>query len=176
MAEGTRKDIKVSHLSRNASHTLVNTALLGVLVLIMSVPIGFSLLFISSPKPASQAAFKIIPSQKDYGEYLSFGEVAGGQAEEITVSYTAFPDFEAYYEGIFVVENTQTKPQTFVIKKPEGRDVRLFFGEIGATSGPDNRTLGPGEKAIINLVAAPVLGSQPTVSTLTFTLESFPKG
>lgn len=171
MAEGARKEVKMGFLHKHISHTLVNTILLGILVLILVAPLGFSLVFLSGP---SQSAFRITPSQIDYGKYLTFGEVAGGQVEEITVTYTAFPDFEAYYDGIFVVENTQAREQAFIIKKSEDKNVRLFFGEMGATSGPGEKTLGPGEKALINLVAAPILGNQPTVSTLTFTLESFP--
>jgi hypothetical protein len=163
----------MSGVCKYISHALVNTALLGVLVLITAAPIGFSLVFLSSSQPTSEAAFRVTPSQIDYGEYLSFGEVAGGQVEEITVTYTAFPDFEAYYDGIFVVENARTEKQTFFIRKPENKDVRLFFGAIGATSGPTEMTLKSGEKVLVNLVAAPIVGNQSSTSTLTFTLESF---
>jgi hypothetical protein len=174
LAERPGGKVRMNSFYKYTGHTLVNTALLGVLVLIMTVPIGFSLFFLSSSQPAFKAAFKVTPSQINYGEYLTLGEVAGGQAEEITITYTAFPNFEAYYEGICVVENIQARNQTFSIRKPEGRDVRLFFGTVGATSGPTEIILKSGEKGLINLVAGPVMGNQPTVSTLTFTLESFP--
>jgi hypothetical protein len=155
------------------SHTFINGFLLGLFLIILSVPIAFSLIFLSSKDTSS--AFKVTPSVDDYGGYLSFGKVAGSQAEEITVNYTAFPDFEAFYDGVFVVENTQKTAQTFLIKEPDKFGVRLFFGQIGADTGPTEATLNLGEKAIINLAADPVPGAQPTTETLTFTLQSFPE-
>lgn len=155
-------------------HTIVNSFLLGIFLFILAAPIGFSLTFLSS-EDAPFSAFKLTPSADNYDGYLSFGKVAGGQAEEITVNYTAFPDFEAFYDGIFVVENTQKTTQTFVIKEPNKTGVRLFFGKIGADTGPNETTLKPGEKATINLAAQPIAGTKPTTQALTFTLQSFPE-
>lgn len=160
--------------TRLLGHTIINSFLLGIFLIILAAPIGFSLTFLSSEE-APFSAFKLTPSADNYDGYLSFGEVAGGQAEEITVNYTAFPDFEAFYDGIFVVENTQKTAQTFIIKDPTKSEVRLFFGQIGADTGPTEITLKPEEKATINLAAKPIPGTKPTTQTLTFTLQSFPK-
>lgn len=154
--------------------TIINSLLLTVLFIILAAPIGFSLVFLSSEETPS-STFKLTPSADNYDGYLSFGEVAGGQAEEITVNYAAFPDFEAFYDGIFVVENTQKTSQTFVIKEPTRSEIRLFFGKIGADTGPTEITLKPEEKATINLAAQPIPGTKPTTQTLTFTLQSFPE-
>ena len=156
------------------SHTLVNTFLLALLVFILISPVGFSLVFLTSEE-TTPSTFRLTPSTNNYEGYLSFGEVAGGQAEEITVNYTAFPDFEAFYDGIFVVENTQKTRQTFVIKKPQEENVRLFFGKIGAEDGPTEMSLEPGEKATVNLAAKPIADTTPITATLTFTLQSFPE-
>lgn len=156
------------------SHTIINSFLLAVLVFILVSPIGFSLVFLASEE-TPPSAFKLTPSSDNYDGYLTFGEVAGGQAEEITVNYTVFPDFEAFYDGIFVVENTQKMRQTFIIKRPEKDNVRLFFGKVGAEDGPNEKSLGPGEKAIINLAAKPIADTKPITTTLTFTLQSFPE-
>lgn len=160
--------------TRFLGHTIVNSVLLTIFLVILAVPVGFSLVFLSSEETPS-SAFKLTPSADNYDGYLSFGEVAGGQAEEITVNYTAFPDFEAFYDGIFVVENTQKTSQTFIIKEPTKSEIRLFFGKIGADAGPTEITLKPEEKAVINLAAQPISGTKPTTQTLTFTLQSFPE-
>lgn len=164
----------MNRLVRFFGHTFVNSFLLAVLVFILVTPIGFSLIFLASEE-TPPFAFRLTPSSDNYGGYLTFGEVAGGQAEEITVNYTAFPDFEAFYDGIFVVENTKDFRQTFVIQKPKEQDIRLFFGKIGAEDGPSEISLEPSEKAIINLAAKPTFADKPITSTLTFTLQSFPE-
>ena len=164
----------MDRVTRFFSHTVINSFLLAVLLFILVTPIGFSLVFLTSEE-TTPSAFRLTPSTTNYEGYLTFGEVAGGQAEEITVNYTAFPDFEAFYDGIFVVENTQKTRQTFVIKEPKGENVRLFFGRIGAEDGPSEVSLETGEKAIINLAARPILGTKPITSFLTFTLQSFPE-
>lgn len=160
--------------SRLFGRTIINSFFLAVLLAVLAIPAGFSLIFLAS-KEAPFSAFQLTPSADNYEGYLTFGKVAGGQAEEIMIDYTAFPDFEAFYDGVFVVENTQKTKQTFVIKKPQGQDVRLFFGKIGAADGPGEISLGPGEKAVINLAAQPISGAKPTTLTLTFTLQSFPE-
>lgn len=164
----------MNKIIRFFNHTVANSLLLTVLLVILVTPIGFSLAFLTSEE-APSFTFKLTPSVDNYEGYLTFGKVAGGQAEEITVNYTAFPDFEAFYDGIFVVENTQKTRQIFVIKEPEGNNVLLFFGKIGAADGPKEISLEPGEKAIINLAAQPISGTKPLTSTLTFTLQSFPE-
>lgn len=159
---------------QHLTQTILNTLLLSILMLILISPLGISLVFLPVPRGEVKLAFEITPSTADYGEYLSLGEVAGGQAEEVSLTYTAFPNFEAYYDGVFVVKNTAKRTQTFVIKNPEKPRVQIFFGQIGADSGPEEITLEKDGRALINLVASPTLGQEPTTHRVTFTLESFP--
>jgi len=155
-------------------HTLVNSLLLAILVIVFALPIGFSLSFLTSKEIVSPS-FRLIPSSSNYQGYLNFANVAGGQAEEITVQYTSFPDFEAFYDGIYVVENTWKIDQIFVLSWPEEKNLRFFFGKPGETEGPRKITLRPGEKAAINLAVGRTSQKNPQTDTVVFTLQSFPR-
>lgn len=155
-------------------HTGVNTLLLALFLLTLTAPFAFSLKFLTSREILSPS-FRLAPSSSYYRGYLSFEDVAGGGAEKITVHYTAFPDFESFYEGIYTVKNTQIFSQLFILNWPKEENVRLFFGKPGEISGPSQIVLGSGEKATINLAAGRAGGEGVETKTLTFTLQSFPQ-
>lgn len=155
--------------------TIANTAALGVLLLILTIPVTTSLWIVSSKDQAEdQLAFEVKPPQLDYGEFLSYGQVAGGQAESLSLQYTAFPEFTAYYE-VYVVKNTYRVPQKFKVELSEKRnDVRLFFARPGQESGLSEQVLAPGEKAVITLAVEPVKSGSVQTGTVSFIIQSLP--
>jgi hypothetical protein len=156
-------------------HTLTNTALLGLLLLILTLPVSVSyLVTLRKDAGPAETAFSVRPSSVDYGGFLSYGQVAGGQAESLSFRYTAFSGFTAYYE-VYVVENTQAEARRFAIKVTEGGSGgRLFFGGIGEESGPTAIVLEPGEKAGINLAAASTRGQGTQTRSISFLIQSLP--
>lgn len=157
-------------------HAITNSTLLAALVLILTLPITTSLLVVSSrEKTDTKLSFEVKPSAVDYGEYLSYGQVAGGKAESLTLSYTAFSGFTAYYDAVYLVENTHNLAQKFKIELAEERDdVQLFFAGLGEEEGPSEIVLGPGEKASVTLAAKPVKGIKSRPGTVSLVIQSLP--
>jgi len=161
---------------KNILHMFTNTGLLGVLLLVLLLPVGMSV-FITNVRPEAErnTAFEVRSPSRDYGEFLSYGDVAGGRAETLTLKYTAFSGFVAYYDSVYVVENTQDTMQRFRIKLVDEReDLRMFFAGLGEESGPDEMVLAPGESAAITLAVDPVQGETSETGTLSFVVQSLP--
>jgi hypothetical protein len=155
---------------------LTNSVLAAILLLILVLPASVSL-FVVSPTDETKegVAFEINPSAVEYGEFLSYGKVAGGQAEALTLTYTAFPGFTAYYDAVYLIENTQGVAQRFKIELlEERRDVRLFFAGVGEESGPTELTLEPGEKATVTLAAEPIQAASSQTGAVSFVIQSLP--
>jgi hypothetical protein len=162
---------------RTVWRALTNSVLAAILLLILTLPASVSL-FVVLPKSEvkEEVAFEINPSVVDYGEFLSYGKVAGGQAEALTLTYTAFPGFAAYYDAVYVIENTQKVVQRFEIELlEERRDVRLFFAGVGEEDGPTELALEPGEKAAVTLAAEPIQTESSQTGAVSFVIQSLPQ-
>lgn len=157
-------------------HALTNSSLLAVLVMILTLPVAVSLLAVSTSEPKeSELASQVKPSAVDYGEFLSYGEVAGGAAESLSLAYTAFAGFTAYYDSVYLVENHYDQAQQFKIELTESRDdVRLFFAGVGQEEGPTEAVLAPGERATVTLAVDPVVGESSRPGKVSFIIQSLP--
>lgn len=156
---------------------LTNSVLAAILLLLLILPVGVSLFVVlPSSQVKEEAAFEVNHAAVDYGEFLSYGEVAGGQAEALTLTYTAFPGFTAYYDAVYVIENTQKVSQRFKIELLEDRsDVRLFFAGMGEEDGPTELALEPGERAAVTLAAEPIQAESSQSGAVSFVIESLPQ-
>jgi len=149
---------------------LVNIFALVILVILLSLPIVFSIGTLKFQPSISWHNLAIIGHSQKFSDYLTLGQKEEGGKIVFDLEFFRFAEKTALYQGMIEIKNNSDKVKTLAIHQNQG-DTQIFFEDGGQKISSQQISLPPQKTISLSLEAKPSTAKEKLQTT--FTIESW---